>query len=65
MGSVKYYVSLPEVPAYLGVDYDRVYYAVLKGVVKPKQYGKSRLLSHDQIEILRQYFAERDKKKAS
>jgi len=55
-----YYISLPEVPKRIGQTYARVYYAILRGVVKPKVYGKSRLLSHEQIEILRAYFNQKD-----
>ena len=62
MDKLKYYVSLPDVPQRIGQTYDRVYYAILKGVVKPKQYGKSRLLSQEQIEVLREYFAAKDTK---
>ena len=60
MEKLKYYVSLPDVPKRIGQTYDRIYYAILKGVVKPKQYGKSRLLSHEKIEVLRAYFAAKD-----
>ena len=42
MDKPKYYYSLPDVPQRIGQTYDRVYYAILKGVVKPRQYGKSR-----------------------
>jgi hypothetical protein len=52
---------MPEVVRMLGLDYDRVRYAVVScRIVEPaRQFGKARLFTETQVEQLRRYFAEK------
>ena len=56
------YFTLPEVVRMLGQDYDRVRYAVVcSRVVDPaRQFGKARLFTAEQVEVLRDYFAQKE-----
>ena len=56
------YFTLPEVVRMLEQDYDRVRYAVVcSRVVDPaRQFGKARLFTVEQVEVLRNYFAQKE-----
>ena len=54
------FCTLPEAVAQLGEQYDAVYYAVVgKHIVTPKCYGRTKLLTPQQVDALRHYFDER------
>jgi hypothetical protein len=55
------YYTMPEVVRMLGQDYDRLRYAVVcSRVVEPaRQFGKARLFTAEQVEVLRTYFNRR------
>ena len=58
------YQTLPQVARQIGVNYDRLRYACLIQVVKPRTIGKARLFTPEQVEQLRTHFAKMDGKPA-
>jgi hypothetical protein len=61
------YYSLPQAVEQLGEQYDRVYYAITGKAdcsVRPKCIGKAKLLTQEQIDTLRAYFAAKKPKGA-
>ena len=50
------YYSLPQAKDILGVSYDRVWYACVTGRVTPEVVGRTRLLTEDDIRVLRDLF---------
>jgi hypothetical protein len=61
MSKSRRYFTMPEVVRMLGLDYDRVRYAVVSSrIVEPaRQFGKARLFTAEQVEQLRNHFAQK------
>jgi len=59
------YYTIGQAAEAIGVHYRKVYHAIETHVIRPLQAGRSRLLTAEEVNVLRDYFARKQSERGA